>query len=126
MKILVFGNMLVEKDNLVLKLLPRLRESFPETEFKEMDGVEDLHKEGKELIILDAVDVLKGVKVFEFCSLEDFDKVEVGGSCSMHDFDLGYNLKLLKKVGLIDSARVVGVGGGAGFEEIAGAIQSLG
>ncbi len=44
MKILVFGNILVKKDNLALKLLPRLREKFPNIIFKEFDPTENLEK----------------------------------------------------------------------------------
>lgn len=117
MKILVFGNELVEEDNLVLRLMPKLQKEFPEIDFKEFDSVESLEKEGKDLIILDAVQGLEGVRVMDFETLESFDKLKADKVYSMHDFDLGYNLKLLKKLGLIDKIKVVGVGMGMGDEE---------
>ena len=33
MKFLVFGNPIIERDNLALKLLPKLKKEFPEIEF---------------------------------------------------------------------------------------------
>ena len=47
MKVFVFGNPLVEKDSLVLKMLPELRRRFPEIEFQEVDPTEGLEKHGE-------------------------------------------------------------------------------
>ncbi len=104
MKILVFGNPLVEKDNLVLKLISKLREKFPDIEFKEFDPTENLEKEienGK-LFILDVAEEIKKVKI-----IKDIEKLEFIKSCSMHDFDLAYNLKLLKKIGKLKEVEII-------------------
>lgn len=106
MKILVFGNLLEEKDNLALKLIPNLHEKFPEIEFKEFDPTESLENEieKKELIILDVAEGIKEVKL-----VEDIDKLETIGKYSMHDFDLAYNLKLLKKIGKLKRVKIIAV-----------------
>ncbi len=103
MKILVFGNPLVKEDSLPLLLLPKLRREFPEVEFRELDSTEDLHKEGRKLIILDSATGIKKVEIVGLDSLK-LDKIY-----SMHDFDLGYNLKLLKKAGMIEDAKIIAV-----------------
>lgn len=54
MKILVFGNALVEEDSLPLRLLAALRLCFPSVEFREFDSAENLENEGRDLVILDA------------------------------------------------------------------------
>jgi len=111
MKILVFGNLLVEKDNLVLRLIPRLQKEFPEIEFKEFDPTESLENEienGK-LFILDMALGIKNVVELRFNDIEKLDAVK---SCSMHDFDLNYNLKLLKKMELINDVRTIAVPAG--------------
>lgn len=59
MKILVFGNPLVEKDRLPLELMKELQKEFPQVEFKEFDTAEDLQEEGRELNIIDAVEGIK-------------------------------------------------------------------
>jgi len=99
----VFGNPLVREDNLPLKLIGKLKKKFPSLEFKEFDTVEDLDFE-KELNIIDTV---KGIKKVEL--IEDIDKIITNKIYSMHDFDLGYNLKLLKKLKMIDKVRILGI-----------------
>lgn len=101
--IFVFGNPLVREDSLPLKLIDKLRKEFPSLEFKEFDTVEDLDFD-KELNIIDTV---KGIKKVEL--IEDVDKIITDKIYSMHDFDLGYNLKLLKKMKMIDKVRIFGV-----------------
>jgi Ni,Fe-hydrogenase maturation factor len=100
--IYVFGNPLVKEDSLPLKLINKLRKEFPSLEFKEFDTVEDLTE--RELNIIDTV---KGIKKVEL--IEDIDKIVTDKIYSMHDFDLGYNLKLLKKMKMIDKVRIFGI-----------------
>ncbi len=101
--IYVFGNPLVREDSLPLKLIDKLRKEFPSLQFKEFDTVEDFELE-KELNIIDTV---KGIKKVEL--IEDIDKIITDKIYSMHDFDLGYNLKLLKKMRMIDKVRIFGI-----------------
>jgi len=101
--IYVFGNPLVKEDSLPLKIIEKLRKEFPSLQFKEFDTVEDLEME-KELNIIDTV---KGIKKVEI--IEDIDKIITEKVYSMHDFDLGYNLKLLKKMKMIDKVRIFGI-----------------
>ena len=104
MKLLVFGNILVEKDNLALKLIPKLQKSFPNIEFKELDPTENLEKEVEDgkLRILDVAEGIKGVRV-----IDSLNKLSIMKSCSMHDFDLTYNLKLLKKIGKLRNVDII-------------------
>jgi len=120
MKVLVFGNPFLENDSLPLKLLPKLQDKFPEIEFKEIDPTEDLDKQGRDLVILDTVEGID--TVMEINSIEQLHANKV---YSMHDFDLAYNLKLLKKIGKIDSVRIIGVPMGIGEEEAMNQIQSI-
>lgn len=99
----VFGNPLVREDSLPLRLIERLKKEFPSLQFREFDVVEDLEIE-KELNIIDTV---KGIKKVEL--IEDIDKIITDKIYSMHDFDLGYNLKLLKKMKMIEKVRIFGV-----------------
>lgn len=112
MKILVFGNPLVGKDSLVLRILPELRKKFPEIEFEEVEPTEGLEKHGKNLVILDAVEGIKKVMI-----IDSIEQLQTNRVCSMHDFDLAYNLKILKKLGLVDSVKVIGVQSGMGERE---------
>ena len=105
MKLLVFGNVLVEKDNLALKLLPKLQKQFPQIEFKHIDPTENLEAEieNKKLFILDVVEGIKKVMI-----INDINKLQTNKLYSMHDFDLAYNLKLLKKIGKLKEVEIIG------------------
>jgi Ni,Fe-hydrogenase maturation factor len=105
--VLVFGNLLKKEDNIALKLIPGLKKEFPEIEFREADPTEDIQKYGKDLRILDVALDIKKVKLLKLSTPEDFKKLQTGKIYSMHDFDLGYNLKLLKKMDLIDSVEII-------------------
>ncbi|MEM5872518.1 MAG: hypothetical protein QXD55_01520 [Candidatus Aenigmatarchaeota archaeon] len=101
--IYVFGNPLIKEDSLPLKLVEKLKKEFPNIVFKEFDAVEDLDFEN-ELNIIDAVQGIKKVEL-----IEDLDKILTKKIYSLHDFDLGYNLKLLKKMKMINKVRIFGV-----------------
>lgn len=106
-KILVFGNILVKKDNLALRLMPQLQKLFPNFEFIETDSTESLEKYGKNIKIIDIVLEIKEVKMIKIKSEKDFEKLQTSKIYSMHDFDLAYNLKLLKKMNLIDKIEII-------------------
>lgn len=103
MKIYVCGNSLLEEDSLPLRLIDRLREENKGVEFVEFDPTEDLPEE-KELLILDTVINVKDVMI-----IEDIDKFVNKKALSLHDFDLGWNLKLAKKVGKIERVKIIAV-----------------
>ncbi len=96
-KVLVFGNALLKNDSIQIRLLPELRAEFPCIEFKECDPNDNLENEGKELNILDCA---KGIS--KVVLLNDIDNIETQKIYGMHDFDLGYSLKLMKKLGYLD------------------------
>lgn len=103
-KILVFGNPLLKEDSLPLRILKNLRKEFPDIEFEEFDTADDLQNEGRNLVILDTVKGIKKVMI-----IKDIKSIITDKIYSLHDFDLGYALKLLKKMKMIDSVKIIGV-----------------
>ena len=107
MKILIFGNHLIKEDNLIIKILPKLKKEFPNIEFKHMDPTENLEAEisdeGK-LRIIDVVESIDKVIV-----IKDIKQLKNEKVYSMHDFDLGFNLKLLEKIGKLRDVEIIGV-----------------
>jgi len=91
----------VKKDSTPLKILPELAKEFPEIHFVEIDAIEEIGSFGKELIILDSADGITDV-----CLLTDLKKLETKSIVSMHDFDLAYTLKLMKKIGRLNSVKI--------------------
>lgn len=92
-KIYIFGNELLEFDNLPILLIPDLQKAFPEYEFIHQDPNDNLHPENKELIIIDSVEGINEVRI-----LTDINQIIDSPKFSMHDLDLGFTLKLLKKI----------------------------
>lgn len=103
-KILVFGNPLLKQDRLPLKLINKLKKGFPNVEFKEFDPIENLEKEGKDLNIIDAVEGINKVVL-----ITNINSIKTSKIYSMHDFDLGYTLKLLKKINHLEKVKIFGV-----------------
>lgn len=127
MKILVFGNALVEEDSLPLRLLAALRRRFPSVEFREFDSAENLENEGRDLVILDAAKGPDRVVLLDWP--DSVAALETGKIYSMHDFDLAVTLKLLKKLKLLDSVRIIavpmGYDGEKAMEEVSAFISTL-
>lgn len=107
MKILVFGNSLVEADSLPLLMLPSLRRAFKNVEFKEYDASENLEDEGRDLTILDTAFGIDSVTL-----IDDLDNLQMSKTCSMHDFDLPITLRILLKLKAIDTVRIIAVPAG--------------
>ncbi len=103
-RVLVFGNPLVSIDSIPLQILPQLREKFPEIDFVEFDPSENLEDEGRHLLIIDSAEGIRKPSL-----ITDIGLIHTPKIYSMHDYDLGYSLKLLKKLGYIDSVTVFGV-----------------
>jgi len=95
---------MVKQDSIPLKLLGRLRKKFPQIEFREFDPNENLENEGKELNIIDAVEGIEKVTL-----ITDIDSIKTSRLYSMHDFDLGYSLRLLKKLNYLNGVKIFGV-----------------
>ncbi len=97
MKILVYGNPLIEEDSAALKLSKILK--IPGVEFQEFDSLEDFPD--KNPVIMDVGSTEKP-RV-----LKDISKIEKNQGYSTHDYDLAFQLKIMKKMNQIDSATII-------------------
>ena len=119
-KILVFGNPTIENDSLPIKLLPKLKQKFPNIIFQEIDPTEGLENQGRDLTIIDTVEGINKVMI-----ITDFNQLQSNKLFSMHDFDLAYNLKILKKIGKIDTIKIIGIPMNIGEDEVMDQIQLI-
>lgn len=103
MNIYVCGNPLVGEDALPLRIVPMLRNQFPALDFIDYDPTENLPKE-RNLIIIDTVINVNDVRIFH-----DIDTFVQTKTLSLHDFDLGMNLKIAQKMGWIKQVTIIGV-----------------
>lgn len=105
MKISVFGNEDLKKDSLPVKLIPQLEEALPQHEFIHQDPNEDvLPPEEKDWLIIDTVQGIKEVEL-----IENLDRLKSNPRFSLHDYDLGMHLQLLKKIYPDLKVRIIGI-----------------
>jgi len=102
-KVFVFGNPLIEKDSLPLRILPRLRKRFPQIEFVTADPTELLHYDQDAWIL----DTAEGIT--EAVVLEDISKLDLPKRLSVHDYDLTVDLHLLQKLGKLQNVKIIAV-----------------
>lgn len=103
LKIYCFGNPLVKDDRIPFEILPFLKKEFPSIKFIEANSPDDIEEE-KEINIIDTVYGINSVRV-----IEDIDFICNNKTCTLHDFDLGMTLKLMKKMNKIKRVRIIGI-----------------
>ena len=103
MVIFVFGNENLKADFLPLKILPKLKKSFPAIDFKVLDPNEDWDIP-EELVILDIAHGIKDIHIFN--NLKYFSQIP---HITMHDFDALTNLRYLKKLGKLKKIKIIGI-----------------
>ncbi len=100
----IFGNPLLPFDSLPIKLKSELEKQFPDVKFIIKDPNENLKPFGNELAIIDTIANIKEVIV-----IDDLNMIKTDNIYSLHDFDLGFNLKLLQKIGKLKKIKIFGV-----------------
>jgi Ni,Fe-hydrogenase maturation factor len=137
--IFCFGNPLVKEDSLPLQLIDELQSAFPDITFRPAYTVEDVEdhincknidngdddgdedKEiNKELII---IDVVKGIQKISILTDEDIQSCRT--QCSLHDFDIGASIQLMKKLGMIKKATIFGIPFGCSKKKVLNALKKL-
>lgn len=107
MKVYVFGNKDLELDNKAFTAQKKLGAIFPQIQFVEVAPNSDLPFEHEEHVyIMDAVDGIDEPTLIED---SDLDKLINTSSVSVHDFDLGFQLKYLKKLGKLGNVTIIGL-----------------
>lgn len=102
--ILIFGNQDLEFDSLPFRILPRLKQRFPDIKFEIKDPNEELDLSAQ-FLILDTVDGI--AKTTLFSDLESFAPFRP--RLTMHDFDLYTHLKYLEKLGKLKKIKIIGL-----------------
>lgn len=101
MTIYVFGNPDEPSDNRVFELVKH----FPDFNFQFIPVNGDLPTE-QNLIILDTV---YGVPNICLLSQNDLDKLVASPATTAHDYDLGFQLKYLTKLGKINNFQIIAI-----------------
>lgn len=107
MKVYVFGNTDVSIDNNAILAAKKLENKIPDVTFVYIKPNEDVpFVDEKKVVILDTV---AGIQQVELIKFEDLDKLSASPRGSVHDFDLGFQLKYLKKLGKLGEVFIIGL-----------------
>src|SRR3989344_712349 len=101
-KIYVFGNTLIKNDSLAVTITKKLQKDFPKINFVHLDPNEEIKE--KNITILDVAEGITKTTV-----LHDVNQLEHGKKFSLHDFDVAFSLKLMKKADLIKKIKIIAV-----------------
>ena len=106
MTIHVFGNQDLPEDSLAFTVSNKFRD-FPGIIFRTIKPNEDLPlPEDKKLYLLDTVMGLDKVSIL---TEKEIDKLIISSSTTAHDYDLGFQLKYLRKIGKLDKFTIIGL-----------------
>jgi Ni,Fe-hydrogenase maturation factor len=107
MKVYIFGNLEVPQDGRALEVAQRLRGTLPGVRFVTVEPNEDLPFVDEEsVVILDTVVGIEGVSLIPDSEIEHLTLPPRG---TVHDFDLAFQLKYLKKIGRLGEVHIVGI-----------------
>jgi len=109
LKVYVFGNENLDFDNNALAVAKGMASMVrnDEIEFIIVKPNEDLpFDDGQNVIIMDAVDGLTEAKLIDG---DELDRIILPPRNTTHDFDLGFQLKYLKKLGKLGRVTLIGL-----------------
>ena len=119
-KFFLIGNLLVEEDSMPLKLKPLLQKEFLNIEFLEFDPTENFPEDSDEICMIDSVKGINDPRIFT-----DIDEFIIKKGVSMHDFDLSWEMKLMKKTGKLKKVFIIGIPQTGDIDKIFGQIKPL-
>lgn len=102
MKVYCFGNEFVKDDALAKEVVDQI--NLEHVQFIKTDRPEIILEEKDTIVIIDVVKCIK-----ELTIIEDIDVLKERNIVSLHDFDLGFFLKLMKTAGTIQTVHIIGL-----------------
>ena len=107
MNVFVFGNRDYGPDAAVLSLVPRLRTDFPAITFHTVNPNADLPAGFAGRVII--LDVVEGIKKVTLITEDNAETIVSPPRFGVHDYDLGFQLKYLSKLGKLTNFTIIGV-----------------
>ena len=105
--IYIFGNAEVSDDRAALDVATKLAKDFPELNFKPVPPNADLPVDGSGELIM--IDVVEGIDRIQIITEKNLEQLILPPRSSVHDFDLGWQLKYLKKIGELSRFTIIGL-----------------
>lgn len=107
MKVYVFGNQDHEIDSVALNVSRALQNDYPQVQFISIQPNEDLpFADGQDVILMDAI---QGINEESLFRLNDLNHLIGSLRLTVHDYDLGFQLKYLQKLGKLGEVQIIGL-----------------
>ena len=100
MRVLAFGSL---NDKQAWWVADKIKDEFPDIEFIKTSSVDDIFAVKDDLVIMDAV---KGIEKPCLLGINDLKELRLN---TLHDFDIGFFLKLMKSIEKIKKAKIIGI-----------------
>lgn len=100
MQVLAFGSL---NDRQAWNVVDKIKKDFPDFEFHKSSDVDDILKFKSDVVIMD---VVRGIKKPCVLRIDDLRERKIN---TLHDFDLGFFLKLLKGIDKINKVKIIGI-----------------
>ena len=107
MKVYVFGNQDFEGDNRAFDVAKRLEQTLKDVEFVKVKPNEDVPFINEKFVVI--LDAIEGIDKVIRVNDKDLDKLVLSPRSSAHDYDLGFQIKYLKKLGKLEKVTIVGL-----------------
>ena len=107
MKVYVFGNEDSPLDKTAITVAGKMKKKFPQVVFVEVGVNTDVQFDQNETTVI--MDAVGGIDKVELIENKDINRVISSPSTSVHDFDLGFQLKYLKKLGKLGNVNIIGI-----------------
>lgn len=125
MKVYVFGNEDVLEDRAAMLASEKLKHSTPGVEWVEVGPNADVPFANEERVVI--MDTVQGLTEVTLLGEDNLDRLVVARSSTVHDFDLGLQLKYLKKLGKLNKITIIGLpqAGRLDYERIQSILRKL-
>jgi Ni,Fe-hydrogenase maturation factor len=107
MKVYVFGNRDIPEDKKAIEVAERLEDAIEGVSFVFVGPNEDIPFAGeRHAVVLDTVNGIRDVALIEG---DEIDSLILSPRGSVHDFDLAFQLRYLKKIDKLGKTTIIGV-----------------
>lgn len=101
--LLVFGNEYLKEDNLAIEISKELKLNIDIERCYSVDNIFNYYNYER-IFVLDVVKNIDKVTL-----IKNIDKIKEHKLFSLHDFDLGFFLKLMKELGNLKEIKIIGI-----------------
>src|SRR5215218_9007411 len=107
MKVYVFGNKDVGEDKKAIEVAERLEDAIEGVSFIFVGPNEDAPFVGERHAVI--LDTVRGIRDVALVEGDEIDTLVLSPRGSVHDFDLAFQLRYLKKLGKLGEVTVIGI-----------------